>query len=50
LTPLARAKARALRTWGEADAEPTAENGPFSDRSSEAVVNNPFPAAWLPLR
>jgi hypothetical protein len=28
LTPLARAKARYLKPWGEADAEPTAEKGP----------------------
>ena len=41
MTPLARATARVLRTWGEADAQPSAENGPFSDRSSEAMVNNP---------
>ena len=28
LTPFARAEARVRTTWGEADAEPTAENGP----------------------
>jgi hypothetical protein len=31
-----------IRIRGVTEATPTAENRPFSDRSSEAVVNNPF--------
>jgi hypothetical protein len=47
LTPLARAEARVLKTWGEADALANRREWAACRSSSEAVVNNPLPASCL---